>query len=194
LEDVLIHVHDLPDHNLVKILQFIVSQADPVELTHYVREKEKREHTRYLLQDQSGQDHFLDLILSSPRNHVFLTRDLKVLSSSEIAFLMKYLNSWLVRLKERSEESLKRKAKSRLPKMAQILDWIAMMIDAHFTQLVVANHHHHVLIDIYEQVQEQLQRCDEVEELKGFLSLFERHNTTLPAKNISNYSIEVLQL
>lgn len=189
----LLHVHDLPEKALVDALKFIFKQTNFEELDCYVREKETQEQTRYVFRGQSGQNHFLNLILSSPRNEMSLTQHLKSLSSIDITKLMNYLKSVLNQLRTKSEDSWKRKTRSRLPRMQQLLDWISMILDAHFTQLVVNDEHYSLLVDIYESVQEQLEECETIQELKGFLSLFERH-VKLPTKDILQYSIEVLQL
>lgn len=173
-------------------LKFVLGQADTESLRLYMKEKEIKEKTRHVVHELSGRDHFLNLILSVPHNDVFLTRHLKRLSSSELAGLMDYLRNGLERSRTILEGVVsKRKSHSQLPQMVRLLDWIAMLVDSHFAQLVLTSEHHSVLIDIYETVQELLEEYEKTQDLKGFLSLFERR-TKLPAKDFQNYSIELL--
>jgi hypothetical protein len=181
----------MSERTLVDALKFVLGQADAESLYLYMKEKEIKEKTRHVLVELSGRDHFLNLILSVPHNDVFLTRHLKRLSPSDLVGLMDYLRSGLERSRTMSEGVPKRKPPSRLPRMAQLLDWITMLIDSHFAQLVLTAEHHSVLIDIYETVLELLEEYEKTQDLKGFLSLFERH-TKLPAKDFQNYSIELL--
>uniref|UniRef100_A0A8C7SQ88 Nucleolar protein 11 n=1 Tax=Oncorhynchus mykiss TaxID=8022 RepID=A0A8C7SQ88_ONCMY len=79
----------------------------------------------------------------------------------------------------------------RSPTMTQIIDWVCLLLDAHFTVLVMAPDAKGLLSNLQSFVKSQVKLFSELGKIES--SLQELHKMKL-SKDISQYSIEVIEL
>jgi len=85
IEKCLIHIYDIPEPDLVRLLKFFLTDAKEDSLKKYVERKEKQNpQERVLLPGDGPSDFFLYLITSAPRNDIFLQTSVKSLTFTEV--------------------------------------------------------------------------------------------------------------
>jgi len=85
IEKCLIHIYDIPEPDLVRLLKFFLTDAKEDSLKKYVEGKQKlNPKERVLLPGDGPSDFFLYLITSAPRNDIFLQTSVKSLTFTEV--------------------------------------------------------------------------------------------------------------
>eukprot|EP00742_Colponemidia_sp_Colp-10_P005370 GILJ01005738.1.p1 GENE.GILJ01005738.1~~GILJ01005738.1.p1 ORF type:complete len:779 (+),score=141.39 GILJ01005738.1:83-2338(+) len=203
LEMVLTHVHDIDESNLVKLLRFFLSGMETSLAEEHIKGKAKEREADPMtiggiqLEGDTANEAFLYLVLSAPRNDVFLHTALSSLTLQETKVLLSYLRKWIIRFSKKHDKQIKlqnkNRHKQRLPSFAQIIDWVSIVMDSHFTELILVPDFKPLLLDIQRLIAYQIRYCESIEGLKGCMSHF-IHRVEMPAAPIPDYSIEMLQL
>uniref|UniRef100_A0A8C7W349 Nucleolar protein 11 n=1 Tax=Oncorhynchus mykiss TaxID=8022 RepID=A0A8C7W349_ONCMY len=127
-------------------------------------------------------------VLQTPYSDNFLLPHLKDLDTQQVILFLQYLQ--FVYLKY-SQDVYTQTAGLRSPTMTQIIDWVCLLLDAHFTVLVMAPDAKGLLSNLQSFVKSQVKLFSELGKIES--SLQELHKMKL-SKDISQYSIEVIEL
>ncbi|CDQ73618.1 unnamed protein product [Oncorhynchus mykiss] len=130
----------------------------------------------------------LNEVLQTPYSDNFLLPHLKDLDTQQVILFLQYLQ--FVYLKY-SQDVYTQTAGLRSPTMTQIIDWVCLLLDAHFTVLVMAPDAKGLLSNLQRFVKSQVKLFSELGKIES--SLQELHKMKL-SKDISQYSIEVIEL
>ncbi|XP_021412937.2 nucleolar protein 11-like [Oncorhynchus mykiss] len=130
----------------------------------------------------------LNEVLQTPYSDNFLLPHLKDLDTQQVILFLQYLQ--FVYLKY-SQDVYTQTAGLRSPTMTQIIDWVCLLLDAHFTVLVMAPDAKGLLSNLQSFVKSQVKLFSELGKIES--SLQELHKMKL-SKDISQYSIEVIEL
>ncbi|XP_071031594.1 nucleolar protein 11-like [Oncorhynchus clarkii lewisi] len=130
----------------------------------------------------------LNEVLQTPYSDNFLLPHLKDLDTQQVILFLQYLQ--FVYLKY-SQDVYTQTAVLRSPTMTQIIDWVCLLLDAHFTVLVMAPDAKGLLSNLQSFVKSQVKLFSELGKIES--SLQELHKMKL-SKDISQYSIEVIEL
>uniref|UniRef100_A0A8C7GLS2 Nucleolar protein 11 n=1 Tax=Oncorhynchus kisutch TaxID=8019 RepID=A0A8C7GLS2_ONCKI len=127
-------------------------------------------------------------VLQTPYSDNFLLPHLKDLDTQQVILFLQYLQ--FVYLKY-SQDVYTQTPGLRSPTMTQIIDWVCLLLDAHFTVLVMAPDAKGLLSNLQSFVKSQVKLFSELGKIES--SLQELHKMKL-SKDISQYSIEVIEL
>lgn len=131
----------------------------------------------------------LNEILHSSYSEIFILPYLKDISAYQIILFLQYLHY----LFEKCIASMNTELTGiRAPTVSQILDWISLLLDAHFTVLVMLPEVKCLLATLYKSVGFQVKFCSELGKMEGTLKEFYR--TRQKNKDTGLYSIEVIEL
>ncbi|OCT60842.1 hypothetical protein XELAEV_18046864mg [Xenopus laevis] len=128
-------------------------------------------------------------ILISPYNESFLLPHLKDMSGDQVMFFLRYL--LYLYLKFNENITINHPGK-QMPTVSQIVDWMSMLLDAHFATVVMLSDAKALLNKIQKTVKSQLKFYSEMNKIEGCLA--ELKELKCPARVSARYSIEVLQL
>ena len=170
LDCCLMCVHDIPESQLLHILQHGLSGAADDELAKYAAAREAETGLPAALEGDAARDAFLYLVLSAPRNDVFMDAYLRNLDYKQSLFLLRLLHSLLKKHLASLDTSLRAATCQRIPSLAQTIDWLCMVLDAHFARIVLSPTAHEVFADLRKLTHEHLDVCTAVESLQGQLS------------------------
>jgi hypothetical protein len=137
LAELVSHVSDVPESFLVKLFLAGLHRIPARRLATLWRNATN--HSGPHEEDCAvGLLYWTGLLVAAPRNDVFLEQALAALSVDDAAALL----SCLLRLMEfHSSQDLSRlrtTSKVRVPSYGQVLDWVRMTFDAHFTRFILA--------------------------------------------------------
>uniref|UniRef100_A0A674BK31 Nucleolar protein 11 n=1 Tax=Salmo trutta TaxID=8032 RepID=A0A674BK31_SALTR len=127
-------------------------------------------------------------VLQTPYSDNLLLPHLKDLNAQQVILFLQYLH--FVYLKY-SQDVYTQTPGLRSPTVTQIIDWVCLLLDAHFTVLVMAPDAKGLLSNLQSFVKSQVKLFSELGKIEG--SLQELHKMK-PSKDISQYSIEVIEL
>uniref|UniRef100_A0A674BIQ2 Nucleolar protein 11 n=1 Tax=Salmo trutta TaxID=8032 RepID=A0A674BIQ2_SALTR len=130
----------------------------------------------------------LNEVLQTPYSDNLLLPHLKDLNAQQVILFLQYLH--FVYLKY-SQDVYTQTPGLRSPTVTQIIDWVCLLLDAHFTVLVMAPDAKGLLSNLQSFVKSQVKLFSELGKIEG--SLQELHKMK-PSKDISQYSIEVIEL
>ncbi|KAJ3614094.1 hypothetical protein NHX12_017671 [Muraenolepis orangiensis] len=131
----------------------------------------------------------LDEILQTAHTDAYLLPHLKDLSPQQVMLFLQYMQFLYVKLS--TQECIEQKDTSRAPTLTQVMDWVCLLLDAHFTVLVMTPEARGLLVNLHHFVKSQVKLFSELGKLEG--SLQEIHNMR-EEKQIGQYSIQVIQL
>jgi len=190
IEKSLIHIVDIPEPDLVRLIKYFISEVQESDIQDFL---DKKQTKNLIFDGDSPKRFFLYLITSAPRNDIFLQGSLKALKAEEVLTLLQFLTEMLQRYSLHHEVNLKAVINTRIPTYAQVLDWVSVVLDSHFTQLVLAKESHAMLKELQTLIAHEVDICDKIESLPGRIShLLNKFNP--PAKKPSSYSIEILDI
>ncbi|XP_035762227.1 nucleolar protein 11-like [Neolamprologus brichardi] len=127
-------------------------------------------------------------ILQTPYSDTFLLPHLKDLSSQHVVLFLQYLQFLYLKY---SQDAFPQMEGFRSPSLSQIMDWVCLLLDAHFTVLVMTPEAKGLLLNLHSFVKSQVRLVSELGKIEG--SLQELHK--MKAKeSIGQYSIEIIEL
>ncbi|XP_043942654.1 nucleolar protein 11 [Protopterus annectens] len=131
----------------------------------------------------------LNEILHSSYSEVFILPYLKDISAHQIVLFLQYLHY----LFEKCTASMNTELPGKhSPTVNQILDWISLLLDAHFMVLVMLPEVKWLLATLYKSVGFQVKLCSELGKMEGTLKEFYKNRQK--NKDTGLYSIEVIEL
>ncbi|KAM6972456.1 nucleolar protein 11-like [Aplochiton taeniatus] len=130
----------------------------------------------------------LNEVLQTPYSDNFLLPHLKDLTAQQVILFLQYLQFLYVKY---SQDAYTQMAGLRSPTMTQIMDWVCLLLDAHFTVLVMAPESKGLLLSLHSFVKSQVRLFSELGKIEG--SLQELHKMKA-SKDVGQYSIEVIEL
>uniref|UniRef100_A0A8D0FXI3 Nucleolar protein 11 n=1 Tax=Strix occidentalis caurina TaxID=311401 RepID=A0A8D0FXI3_STROC len=130
----------------------------------------------------------LNAILHSAYSETFLLPHLKNLPAQQAVLFLRYLYYLYVKCSEKINTAL---PGIRCPTISQIMDWMCLLLDAHFTVMVMLPEAKGLLSDLHRFVRAQVRFYSELNKIEGSLRELQRLNHQ---KDPQTYSIEVLEL
>ncbi|MEQ2313416.1 hypothetical protein AMECASPLE_001767 [Ameca splendens] len=127
-------------------------------------------------------------VLQTAYSETFLLPHLKDFSSDHVVLFLQYLEFLYLRY---STDSLIQTHGCRSPSLNQIMDWVCMLLDAHFTVLVMTPVAKGLLLNLQCFVRSQVRLFSELGKIEG--SLQELNNMKIK-KDTGEYSIEIIEL
>ncbi|KAL1006067.1 hypothetical protein UPYG_G00067440 [Umbra pygmaea] len=130
----------------------------------------------------------LNEVLQTPYTDSLLLPHLKDLESLQVILFLQYLQFLYLKY---SQDVCMQMPGFRSPTMTQIMDWVCLLLDAHFTVLVMAPGAKRLLSELHVFVKSQVKLFSELGKIEG--SLKELHRMK-PTEDVGQYSIEVIEL
>ncbi|KAK1163677.1 nucleolar protein 11-like [Acipenser oxyrinchus oxyrinchus] len=130
----------------------------------------------------------LNEIIRSSYSESFLLPHLKDLSAQQVILFLQYLQYLYVRS---SGDVYTQLPGLRAPTITQIVDWVSLLLDAHFAVLVMAPEAKGLLAQLHRFVRSQVRLYSELGKIQGTLQELGKINK---AQEIGLYSIEVIEL
>nr|XP_033817381.1 nucleolar protein 11 isoform X2 [Geotrypetes seraphini] len=131
----------------------------------------------------------LNAVLISAYSDMFLLPHLKDLSAQHVLLFLRYLQYLYMKCSENVNTTL---PGVDVPTVNQIMDWISLLLDAHFTVVVMLPEAKGLLISLHKFVRAQVKFYSELNKIEG--SLQELQKARHQHKHPGLYSIEVLEL
>ena len=139
--------------------------------------------------DDGQWDHLLDQLIRAPRNDVLLLQALGALSLPDcvgllgrlLQLLTRYLGSWELEGTD-------------VPELSQVLDWLNVLLDAHFSQLLLHVPAHALLKRLATFAGRHAQQCASLNTVHGHLALASSRGSLPTRPPLPDYSVELLHL
>eukprot|EP01134_Creolimax_fragrantissima_P007106 CFRG7106T1 len=200
LETCFIHMADIPEPMIVNTIQYLLDMDvdDLKALDLYfdsLLSKKKRKAGHKGRGVSAGLHHMLAAIVSTPMNDRFLQHALHGFSLKDVMALLEYEWRWLVLYGQHGSTKLNdRFSPSRIPTFKQVLNWIAVILDAEMARLVLFPDSRQLLVECKEAIAKEAMVCEQAQDLQGYISSFSTH-CVLPAVTQNPvYSIEQLEI
>ncbi|NXH53376.1 NOL11 protein, partial [Rhabdornis inornatus] len=130
----------------------------------------------------------LNAVLHSAYTETFLLPHLKNLPAEEAILFLRYLYYLYVKCSEKVNTTL---PGIRSPTINQIMDWMCLLLDAHFTVMVMLPEAKELLSNLHKFVRAQVRFYSELNKIEGSLRELQRLNHL---RESHTYSIEVLEI
>ncbi|XP_036426021.1 nucleolar protein 11-like [Colossoma macropomum] len=130
----------------------------------------------------------LNEVLQTPYSDSLLLPHLKDLSVPQVILLLQYLRFLYLKY---SQDAHSRIPALRKPAVTQIMDWVCLLLDAHFTVLVLAPEAKSLLSSLHKFVRSQVKLYSELGKIEGSLEALKKSKQS---REIGQYSIEVIEL
>uniref|UniRef100_A0A803Y751 Nucleolar protein 11 n=1 Tax=Meleagris gallopavo TaxID=9103 RepID=A0A803Y751_MELGA len=130
----------------------------------------------------------LNAVLHSAYSETFLLPHLKGLPAQQAVLFLRYLHYLYVKCSERINTTLPGVLS---PTVSQIMDWMCLLLDAHFTVMVMLPEAKRLLSSMHKFVRAQVRFYSELNKIEGSLQELQRIKCQTDTQA---YSIEVLEL
>ncbi|XP_076148928.1 nucleolar protein 11-like [Alosa pseudoharengus] len=130
----------------------------------------------------------LNEILQTPYSESFLLPHLKELTTPHVILYLQYLQFLYVKYYQDINTQV---PALRSPTMTQIIDWVCLLVDAHFTVLVMAPEAKELLSGLHGFVKAQMKLFTDLGKIEGSLHALKK---VKQSKDNGQYSIEVIEL
>ncbi|XP_073166385.1 nucleolar protein 11 isoform X2 [Lepidochelys kempii] len=130
----------------------------------------------------------LNAILHSAYSETFLLPHLKDLSAQQVVLFLRYLQYLYIKCSEKVSMNF---PGMRSPTINQIMDWMCLLLDAHFTVVVMLPEAKGLLFSLHKFVRAQVRFHSELNKIEGSLQELQRIKHQ---KDFGLYSIEMLEL
>uniref|UniRef100_A0A669C441 Nucleolar protein 11 n=1 Tax=Oreochromis niloticus TaxID=8128 RepID=A0A669C441_ORENI len=127
-------------------------------------------------------------ILQTPYSDTFLLPHLKDLSSQNVMLFLQYLQFLYLKY---SQDAFPQMEGFRSPSLSQIMDWVCLLLDAHFTVLVMTPEAKGLLLNLHSFVKSQVRLVSELGKIEGSLQQLHKMKAK---ESIGQYSIEIIEL
>uniref|UniRef100_A0A668A7F7 Nucleolar protein 11 n=1 Tax=Myripristis murdjan TaxID=586833 RepID=A0A668A7F7_9TELE len=127
-------------------------------------------------------------VLQTAYSDTFLLPHLKDLSSQQVILFLQYLQFLYLRY---SQDTFTQTHGLRSPTLTQIMDWVCLLLDAHFTVLVMTPEAKGLLLNLHRFVKSQVRLFSELGKIEGSLEELQKIKVK---KEVGQYSIEVIEL
>ncbi|XP_070835851.1 nucleolar protein 11-like [Chaetodon trifascialis] len=130
----------------------------------------------------------LNEVLLTAYSDTFLLPHLKDLSSQHVVLFLQYLQFLYLKY---SQDASSQMHGFRSPSLTQIMDWVCLLLDAHFTVLVMTPEAKGLLLNLHSFVKSQVRLVSELGKIEGSLQELSKMKVK---KDVGQYSIEVIEL
>uniref|UniRef100_H3D9E4 Nucleolar protein 11 n=1 Tax=Tetraodon nigroviridis TaxID=99883 RepID=H3D9E4_TETNG len=130
----------------------------------------------------------LNEVLLTAYTDTFLLPHLKDLSSQHIILFLQYLHYLYLRL---CQDASLQKPGVRSPSVTQIMDWICLLLDAHFTVLVMTPEARDLLMGLHTFVKSQVRLVSELGKMEAS---FQELDKMQVKRDVGQNSIEIIEL
>uniref|UniRef100_A0A3Q3VIX7 Nucleolar protein 11 n=1 Tax=Mola mola TaxID=94237 RepID=A0A3Q3VIX7_MOLML len=155
-------------------------------------EEEDKEKTSTLLEQSCPvglhKAVLLNEVLMTACSDTFLLPHLKDLSSQHVVLFLEYLQFLYLKY---SQDASPQMPGVRSPSLTQVMDWVCLLLDAHFTVLVMTPEAKGLLLNLHSFVKSQVRLVSELGKIEG--SLQELSNMKRK-EEVGEYSIEIIEL
>uniref|UniRef100_A0A3P9MSI3 Nucleolar protein 11 n=1 Tax=Poecilia reticulata TaxID=8081 RepID=A0A3P9MSI3_POERE len=127
-------------------------------------------------------------ILQTAYSEALLLPHLKDFSSDQVVLFLRYLEFLYLRY---STDGSSQTHGYRSPSLNQVMDWVCMLLDAHFTVLVMSPVAKGLLLNLQPFVKSQVRLFSELGKIEGSLQELSKMKMK---KDVGQYSIEVIEL
>ncbi|KAJ1129559.1 hypothetical protein NDU88_007927 [Pleurodeles waltl] len=131
----------------------------------------------------------LNAVIITKYSETFLLPHLKDLSAQQVVLFLRYLQYLYLKCSEIVGTNL---PGVKVPNINQIIDWMSLLLDAHFTVVVMLPEAKGLLANLHKFVRSQVKLFSELNKIEG--SLLELQKTKQQTKDHGLYSIEILEL
>ncbi|CAH1794304.1 unnamed protein product [Owenia fusiformis] len=131
-------------------------------------------------------------IIKLPFNDIFLLESMRKLEYSEALLILKHMHYLLGSLS--AEMATTQRHNTAAPSMLQVVQWMCIVLDAHFTQFVISSDARNILADLHSISQEQMQFWDDLQSLEGVLSQLKKKSSLPQKQTMGIYRIEMLHI
>ena len=202
---IVIHVYDLTETQLIDILLYTLQ-------SYYSTTDRLLDYTIHTQQSIAPIQQLFDAILSTSYSTVFMKNAIKILNVQQLQYLLQYLVTWIQCYYYTIESQLYKSYSKlyRYPVFEQLIDWCALVIDTHFSTLLLlsntqqtdSNNTIYQLIQqlIYIVKHQHIPVHEVCESFSGFLQALTQidmkqgRGQLIQIKTIKNYQVELLQL
>jgi len=108
--------------------------------------------------------------------------------------LIALLSKLLALLRDAPERAVGRRLGVRVPPLAHIVEWLGLLLDSHFSALILLPDAHPLLRSVRIALMDHLSICRSSSSLKGFLTAIAQRNALVSRPDTGDYYIEVFQL
>ncbi|XP_072030004.1 nucleolar protein 11-like isoform X2 [Amphiura filiformis] len=174
------HMQDIPDSTLALVIDFILR-----DLSSDTDDSGKSDTPKRcpIAEDKAE---LIDLTLKCPMNDIFMLECIAKVKFQQVMVLLRYLYYRLNTTIADDEQTLPANV---------VIDWIMLILDAHYSQLVLSPEARVLLVNLNQIVETLSHYHDEVDAVHEMLSNLPSPITETPkAKPDAIYSIEVLKL
>ncbi|XP_070777219.1 nucleolar protein 11-like [Enoplosus armatus] len=130
----------------------------------------------------------LNEVLQTAYTDTYLLPHLKDLSSQNVVLFLRYLQFLYLKY---SQDAVPQMHGLRSPSLTQVMDWVCLVLDAHFTVLVMTPEAKGLLLNLHSFVKSQVRLVSELGKIEGSL---QELNKMKVKKEVGEYSIEVIEL
>ncbi|XP_051562630.1 nucleolar protein 11-like isoform X2 [Myxocyprinus asiaticus] len=130
----------------------------------------------------------LNEVLQTAYSDRLLLPHLKDLTVPQVILFLQYLQFLYLKY---SHEAPTHIQAVRIPTMSQIMDWVCLLLDAHFTVLVMVKEAKRVVSDLHKFVRSQVKLYAELVKIEGSLQGLKKSKQS---EDFGLYSIEVIEL
>lgn len=130
----------------------------------------------------------LNEVLQTPYSESYLLPHLKDLPTQNVVVFLQYLQFLYLKY---YQDAFPQREHLRSPTINQVMDWVCLILDAHFTVLVMTPETKELLLTLHTFVKSQVRLFSELGKIESSLQEISKMNAT---KDIGQYSIEVLEL
>uniref|UniRef100_A0A3B5M8K9 Nucleolar protein 11 n=1 Tax=Xiphophorus couchianus TaxID=32473 RepID=A0A3B5M8K9_9TELE len=127
-------------------------------------------------------------VLQTAYSEALLLPHLKDFSSDQVVLFLRYLEFLYLRY---STDGFSQMHGYRSPSLNQVMDWVCMLLDAHFTVLVMSPVAKGLLLNLQSFVRSQVRLFSELGKIEGSLQELTKMKMK---KDVGQYSIEVIEL
>lgn len=129
----------------------------------------------------------LNEILQTAYSDNLLLPHIKDLSVAQVILFLQYLRFLYLKYSQDAHSQIRT---LRMPAVNQVLDWVCLLLDAHFAVLVLASEAKSLLFSLHKFVRSQVRLYSELGKIKGSLEALTKYNQS---QDMGQYSIEVLE-
>ncbi|KAL6110268.1 nol11 [Pungitius sinensis] len=130
----------------------------------------------------------LNEVLQTAYFDSFLLPHLKDLSAQDVVLFLQYLQFLYLKF---SQDAFPQTQGLRSPSLTQIMDWVSLLLDAHFTVLVMTPEAKALLLTLHRFVKSQVRFVSELGKIEGSLKELDKMASK---RDVGQYSIEIIEL
>ncbi|XP_077461363.1 nucleolar protein 11-like [Stigmatopora argus] len=130
----------------------------------------------------------LNEILQTAYSDDLLLPHLKDLSSQHVILFLRYLHFLYLKY---NQDTFPHSHGYRSPSVEQIMDWVCLLLDAHFTVLVMTSEAKGLLLNLHTYIRSQVKLFSELGKVEGSLQELQQMKIK---QDVGQYSIEVIEL